>query len=235
MSDESLGQKIRLARKKRKWSQETLAEKLGVATRTVLRWEIKDELPNNENQQGLRDLLELKEEDFQRVRPQISEETQQEISAASELEQMLPPKEDFKMYCGRRIYRKDGKYQSRTTYVTVNGRPLKYFGSQKRNPEKETVFEWGYHGEGPSRLAEAILADYLGETYPESGFRSSAELNALLFGALFKEDFIGKLPREYDTKMDDYWQITSYQIRQWFYSLEEEGITRTALLEAIYG
>ncbi|GHO73967.1 hypothetical protein KSD_17380 [Ktedonobacter sp. SOSP1-85] len=239
MPEELIGQKIRLARKKRNWSQETLAEKLGVAARTVLRWEKKDKFPNYESQRGLIDILGLKEEDFQRERQPLSAEKKQEkpVSPAtvSELEQMLPPKEDFKLYCGRRVYRREGKYSSKGTYVTVNGRPLKYFGSEKRNPEKEIVFEWGYSGGGPSRLAEAILADYLGETYPESEFGSSSKLNALLFGGLFKEEFIVKLPRSLYREMDDYWQIASTQIRKWFYSLEEEGVTRAALLKDIYG
>ncbi len=238
MSEESLGQKIRQARIKRKWSREVLAEKLGIASRTVLRWEIKGHLPNNANQQDLIDLLGLKEEDFQRKsEEEVVEEPIQETLASlnplSELEQMLPPKEDFKMYSGRRIYRKDGKYMSKTTYVTVNGVPLKYFGRNKRNPEKETVFEWGYYGGGPSRLAEAILADYLGETYPEEPFVPSTIPNAILFGTLFKGDSIGRLPRAKEETDDDDWHITSYQIREWFYSLEEEGITRTVLLKDI--
>jgi len=149
---------------------------------------------------------------------------------------MLPPKEDFKMYCGRRIYRRDGKYRRKTTYVTVNGSPLKDFSFGKRDQEKTTIFEWGYRGAGPSELTQSILADYLGEKYPESGYVTSQESNALLFASLFKEDFIAKLPRPSDdNNMDDYWQITSNQTRKWFYSLEEEGITRTALLKDIYG
>lgn len=240
MSEESLGERIRQARQQRKWSQETLAAKLEVATRTVLRWEIKDELPNNENQQRLIDLLGFEEKDFRRESQQISEIPKQEMSVSpitiSEFEQMLPPKEDFKMYCGRRIYRRSGKYSSRTTYVTVNGRLLKYFGSEKRNLEKETVFEWGYRGAGPSQLAVSILADYLGESYPEGRYASHYESNALLFKALFYEDFIVKLPRSVDENdMDDDWQITSTQIRRWFYLLEEEGITGKDLLKNIYG
>lgn len=239
MSEESLGQKIRQARKKRKWSQETLAEKLQVATRTVLRREIKNELPNTENQQGLIDLLGFKEEDFRRQSRQTVEVQKQDKLASpiivSELERMLPAKEDFKMYCGRRIYGRDGKYRRKTTYVTVNGTPLKDFSINKRNQEKMTVFEWGYRGAGPSVLAQSILADYLGEKYPESGYATSRESNALLFANLFKEDFIANLPRpSEDNFMDNYWQISSNQIRKWFYFLESEGITRTTLWDDLW-
>jgi hypothetical protein len=38
-----------------------------------------------------------------------------------------------------------------------------------------------------------------------------------------------------DDTVDDSWQISSDQIRKWFLSLEEEGITREALLKDIYG
>jgi hypothetical protein len=121
-------------------------------------------------------------------------------------------------------------------YVTVNGRPLRYFGPGKRNPEEEVVFEWGYYGAGPGRLAEAILADFFGENYPEQGYARRKDYNAFLYADLFKSAFIGKLPRHVeDDKVDDSWEISSLQIRNWFYSLERQGITKEALLKSIYG
>ena len=145
MSEESLGERIKAERKKRKWSQSRLAEKLGVTNRTVLRWEIKGEIPNNENRLALIELLGFREEDFQ--------PNEQALAAVSptieltDLERILPQEEDFKLYSGRRIYKRYGQgHVWRTTYVTVNGRPLKYFDSLERNPEEETVFEWGYPG-----------------------------------------------------------------------------------------
>jgi len=97
------------------------------------------------------------------------------------------------------------------------------------------VFEWGYYGTGPRVLAEAILADFFAEDYPEQGYASQRGYNALLYGTLFKEDFIGKLPLHIKDDDDDDWEITSDQIRRWFYSLEEQGITKEALLKRIYG
>ena len=237
MSEESLGEKIRAARKKHKWSQSRLADKLNVTTRTVLRWETKGEIPNNENQLGLIEHLGFREEDFQRKPKEHAPETPVPSIEPSDLERMLPPKDDFKMYSGRRIYKRyrDGVV-SRMPYVTVNGRPLKYFGPWQRNPEEQVVFEWGYYGAGPGTLAESILADYLGENYPERGYGSQIDYNALLYGSLFKGDFIGRLPRHVgDDKVDDSWEISSDQIRRWFYSLEEEGMTREALLKSKYG
>jgi len=237
MSEESLGEKIRAARKKHKWSQSRLAEKLYVTTRTVLRWEIKGEIPNHANQLGLIEHLGFREEDFL---PKPKEQTLEMVAPPielSDLNRMLPQKDDFKIYSGRRIYKRYRHgHVSRMPYVTVNGRPLKYFGSVKRNPEEETVFEWGYPGGGPSRLAEAILADYFGEHYPAPGQGGPRGSNALLFAPLFRAEFISKLLRHVeDDTVDDSWQISSSQIRQWFLSLEEQGITKEALLKDIYG
>ncbi len=146
---------------------------------------------------------------------------------------ILPPKSEFKLYRGRRIiqYVVDGVI-TRHPYVTVNGSPLKYFG---RNSEEQFVFEWGYYGQGPRTLAEAILADFFAEDYPEHGDASQRDYNARLYGSLFKEDFIGTLPLHIKNDEDDDWEISSDQIRRWFYSLEEKGITKEALLKSAYG
>ncbi len=149
---------------------------------------------------------------------------------------ILPPESEFKLYRGRRIIRhvRDGVIR-RHPYVTVNGSPLKYFGPGGRNPEEQIVFEWGFYGEGPRTLAEAILADFFAEDYPEQGYASQRDYNALLYGSLFKEAFIGKLPLHIKDDEDDDWEISSDQIRRWFYSLEEKGITKEALLKSVYG
>jgi transcriptional regulator with XRE-family HTH domain len=236
MSEESLGEQIKAERKKRKWSQSRLAEKLGVTNRTVLRWEIKGEIPNNENRLALIELLGFREEDFQPKPNEQALETGSPTIELTDLKRILPQEEDFKIYSGRRIYKRYHGHVSRMTYVTVNGRPLKYFGSLKRNPEEETVFEWGYPGGGPSRLAEAILVNYLEENHPEPGEVDPRGSNALLFAPYFRAKFISNLPRHVvDDTVDDSWQISSTQIRQWFLSLEERGITRETLLIDIYG
>jgi transcriptional regulator with XRE-family HTH domain len=169
----------------------------------------------------------------------VSEEPPTEPSepdlTSSELEQMLPAKEDFKMYVGRRIYQRAGGPVSKRPYVTVNGRPLPYFDRYKRKQEEERIFEWGFGGEGPSYLARSILADYLGERYPDTRYLDRAESNALLFGNLFKEEMIASLPNEFRDQVNDDWQMTSSQIRTWFYSLEADGITRQTLLKNISG
>jgi hypothetical protein len=89
----------------------------------------------------------------------------------------------------------------------VNDRPLKHFGPGKRNPEEQVGFEWGYYAAGPRTLAEAILADFFAEDYPEHGYASQKDYNALLYGSLFKEDFIGKLPRHVDMDIPA-WQLS---------------------------
>src|SRR5258707_307749 len=117
---------------------------------------------------------------------ELPTEPSEPVSSDSELEQMLPPEDDVKMYVGRRVYQRAGGPVSKRPYVTVNGRPLQYFDWYKRSQGEERLFEWGYGGEGPSYLAESILADYLGERYPDTKHLDFAESNALLFGTLFK-------------------------------------------------
>lgn len=71
---------------------------------------------------------------------------------------------------------------------------------------------------------------FLWRKLPEQGYANNRDYNACLYGSLFKEDFIGRLPRpEVDEEVDDSWEISSVQIRRWFDSLEEEGITKEAL------
>jgi len=149
---------------------------------------------------------------------------------------ILPPESEFKLYRGRRIIRhvRDGVI-TRHPYVTVNGSPLKPFGTEGRNPVEQFVFEWGYSGIGPGTLAEAILADFFAEDYPEKGCASQRNYDALLYGSLFKEAFITKLPLHIKDDEDDDWEISSDQIRRWFYTLEEKGITKEALLKSAYG
>jgi len=236
MSEKSLGERIKEARKEREWSRGKLADKLGISERTILRWELKGDFPNYENQEGLIKHLGFQKEDFQQeLQAQAPVESISPMEP-SDLEHLLPPKDYFKLYCGRRIYKRQGNGRvSKNTYVTVNGRRLKYFGPGKRNPEEENVFEWGYNGAGPRALAEAILADYLKENYPEQEYPSQRNYNALLYASYFKEDIIGKLPRHTDDDRDDSWQISSNRIRNWFYTLEEEEITREILLEDVFG
>lgn len=258
---EEIGRRIKRAREKRRWSQAKLANAVGVNSLTVLRWEHGRVMPHYENQEALIKQLGMLQEDFlteekqptssppihpfepgqeQPITPPTipsgeSEPEQEQPPPALQL--ILPPKSEFKLYRGRRIIRHAGHgIIVRHPYVTVNGRPLKYFGSGKRNPEEHIVFEWGFYGEGPRTLAEAILADFFEENYPERGYASNKDYNALLYGSLLKGDFIGKLPRHVDDDMeDDSWEISSYQIRRWFYSLQEKGITKEALLKDIYG
>jgi len=151
-----------------------------------LRWEIKGEIPNNENRLALIELLGFREEDFQPNPIEQALETVSPTIELTDLKQILPQEEDFKIYSGRRIYKRYHGHVSKMTYVTVNGRPLKYFGPWKRNPEEQTVYEWGYFGAGPRTLAESILADFFGENYPEQGYANNIDYNACLFGSLFK-------------------------------------------------
>lgn len=152
----------------------------------------------------------------------------QEEAPVHDIEASLPPKEDFKLYRGRRIPKHQGHgIVTRFPYVTVNGLPLPYFGPKRYDPEQERLFEWGYHGSGPRHLAESLLAHFFGETYPEEGYADRKDFRALLYGNAFKYEVIGIFARDEDEE----WSFTSYQIRNWLLSLKERGITEKDLLE----
>ncbi len=140
-------------------------------------------------------------------------------------------KHDFKLYRGWRIHKRPGKGTvTRFPYVTVNGRPLRYFGPFKRDPEQNRLFEWGFSGSGPSQLAQSILADFFEEVYPEKGYASRKDFHALIYRDAFKHEVIAAFPRG----DDDDWELSSFQIRSWLLSLEERGITEKDLLEKTF-
>ena len=260
---EEIGRRIKAAREKRHWSQAKLANAVGVHWFTVLRWEHGRSKPYYENQLKLIKHLGMRLEDFQLEQKQLIQsppshrveaEPEQELPITSsaiqsiepEPEQelvppaprlILPANTEFKLYRGRRIVQHEGHSVILSQLdVTVDGRPLKHFGPSKRNPELQVGYEWGYPGTGPQALAEAILADFFAEDYPEYGYPRERDYNALLYGSLFKEDFIAQLPSHAPyVDVDESWEISSGQIWSWFNSLEEQGITKEALLKRIYG
>src|SRR5579883_2417093 len=64
MSGQTLGAKIRAARKRRAWSQAQLAGKIGVGDWEIGRWEKDQVIPKAEHQSSLQVLLGLRQEDF---------------------------------------------------------------------------------------------------------------------------------------------------------------------------
>lgn len=77
------------------------------------------------------------------------------------------------------------------TVVTVDGKPLRHI--VKHSP---TGFEWGYGGSGPSDLALAIMADFLG-TAPSPQLYHD-----------FKFEFV--------QHWGDSWTIETEEIELWF-------------------
>lgn len=64
MMDKSLGKRIRALRELRKLSQEKVAEKCGVETSSVSRWETGGSSPNSKHLTQLAKALEVNKSDF---------------------------------------------------------------------------------------------------------------------------------------------------------------------------
>lgn len=65
----TLGQKIREIRKAKGWTQKELAERLGMTTAQISRWEHDHVTPRVKNLQDLAGVFEISEDDFQDLRP----------------------------------------------------------------------------------------------------------------------------------------------------------------------
>jgi transcriptional regulator with XRE-family HTH domain len=239
MPEETLGQRIRAARLKLGLSQEDFAEKAGVHSLSVIRWELDRTIPrDDEVQQVLIELCDLHLEDFKR-RKKVQAVSKQEIPSQpikkqkdiqkEALEQESDP-QDLDEYVevvipAQKIYKGwrepegfpvDGPF----THVTVNGQTLRYFNVTgprplriEQDPEKETVYEWHYAGEGPRKLAESMLADYFGETQP-TGWASQVDYQALQYADDFKWEFVKHFPVER-------WEITGEEIYAWLLDIKE--------------
>jgi len=99
--------------------------------------------------------------------------------------------------------------------VTVNGEPLDP-RADLRDPSSGE-FEWGYEGEGPSRLALAILADHFGDL-----------AKALSFQAQFRRDVIARLSA-------DEWTLDSAGIDHALEQIADVPMTLPELLAKLRG
>jgi transcriptional regulator with XRE-family HTH domain len=229
MDTDSLGQRIKAERMKRKWSQAKLAEMLGVSTLTVVRWENDAHIPREDARMFLVNELNIPVDMFEHESKDVPEK-QEEISQPEPItrpsshndreeepfiEYVVPPL--LKVYEGWR--EPEGKFvNGSNTHVTVNGQPLHVFdpGHHFRNdsdPDKRTIFEWGYGGAGPRTLASSILADYFGE-HEDQG-KAWGEYKAVQYESAFKDDFVRWLSRKLR------WKITAAEIAAWLIDYDE--------------
>jgi len=237
MSQETLGKLIRDARKQRHWSQAKLADKLGVVTLTVIRWERDNARPRNDMQQRLIEVLGLSAEIFKQAKkpPTRTAESQAIVEALPVVEldtwsQASTSEDDYiefaiphvKKYRGWRESEWNEKYQVfvEKIHVTVDGQPLPYFDKHdpvygNSDPEEVTIYEWGYTSTGPRRLAESILGDYFGETAPQR-WEDRAVCQTRKYCYNFKMDFVAWFPKKV-------WEISSEAITAWLREQKEGG------------
>ena len=100
-------------------------------------------------------------------------------------------------------------------HVTVDGEPL-HPHDDFRSPSSGE-FEWGYEGEGPSRLALAILADHLGDP-----------VKALSFQAQFRRDVIARIRA-------DEWTLDSAEIDRALEQVADVPMTLSELMAKLRG
>jgi transcriptional regulator with XRE-family HTH domain len=65
----TLGQKIREIRRSKNWTQKELAEKIGMTTAQISRWEQDHVTPRTRNLQDLARTFDVAEEEFQDLKP----------------------------------------------------------------------------------------------------------------------------------------------------------------------
>jgi transcriptional regulator with XRE-family HTH domain len=229
MDTDSLGQRIKTERMKRKWSQAKLAEMLGVSTLTVVRWENNAHIPREDARLFLvkefnipADIFEHetkneleKREDMVQTEQIVYPSSQNEMKEEPFIEYVVPPL--LKVYEGWREPEEKFVSGSRT-HVMVNGQPLHVFDlghiyRNDANPEKRTIFEWGYGGGGPRMLASSILADYFGEHEDQGKARGTYK--TVQYDAAFKDDFVRWLPQKQK------WRIMATEITAWVIDYDE--------------
>lgn len=91
------------------------------------------------------------------------------------------------------------------TRVTVNGRRLKPYRSQRVINHSPGGFEWGYRGSGPAQLALALLLDATGDT----------RLSLIAY-QWFKDAVV--------SQWEDRWAITVRQITEWLEQWKREHL-----------
>jgi transcriptional regulator with XRE-family HTH domain len=254
MSGQTLGAKIRAARKRRAWSQAQLAGKIGVGDWEIGRWEKDQVIPKAEHQSSLQVLLGLRQEDFlvekrgkrkQRlptssvsyppslfdfVYPDRFERRLDVVSYTGWREPRWLSSHEEKVHTVVMVNRlNDGKDQSIYTPYVSTPLPLFRLSWFNRASECKVAYDWGNRDEGAKLLAESILAHFFNE--PEEIWQVEGRPSrAIMYGLAFRDDVIARLPGWYDLrptpKNPAEWEITVDEIGVWLSSQIHEAERR---------
>jgi hypothetical protein len=196
---------------------------------TVYRWEHDKTFPHYRDRSNLSELLGSRVEAYFVARnagkinlSRTEPSTQKTLPSSEEepvfIEADMPQQ---KIYRGWRAMEWSEKHQVsfEKLHVTVNDQPLSYFNKLDPvfgNADREgvTIYEWGYTGSGPRRLAESILGDYFGEAPQQWGDSTGSQTRKYFYN--YKMDFVAWFPK-------DEWEISSDAIAAWLKEQKEKG------------
>lgn len=244
MSEQTLGEKIRAARKRLGWSQAKLAGKINVVALSVARWEKDKVIPGPEHRSSLKILLGLRQEDFLVQKKKGKQQSHASSALPTTLFDFVYPDRfeehvDAVSYTGWHESRWLSPYEREThTVVMVNRLNM----SEKRNIyelyistpltpfrlswfnralECNVTYDWGNKSEGAKLLAEAILAHFFGET-EEIWQAEGKPSRAIMYGLAFRDDIIAQLPGWYEHRPTlnnpAEWEITVREMSVWLSS-----------------
>ncbi len=236
MSQETLGQRIKVERIKRGWSQEELADKIGVSSLSVIRWEHGRGIPRDDSVRlALMEEFGFRKEDFiKRKNAQTQSEETIVLSSQPFLqaEPVIPLEDEIqksevsheelldaieiiiapvKHYQGK-LERQEGT-QYKKGHVTVDSHSLPYYDSYFA--PKTISYGWGHTGGGPRDLAASILLDYLRTMSPHEE-EQVLRTQAWKYSFNFKMDFVAWFDKEE-------WEIWSGAITAWLKEQKEGG------------
>jgi ribosome-binding protein aMBF1 (putative translation factor) len=157
--------------------------------------------------------------------PNILLPPSEELSNEEIVEYRIPT---IKMYKGVRLRGPEGYFSDEKLYVTVNDKPLPYYNQDdpeygRTAPKDARIYEWGYGGGGPGRLAKSILADYFGEFGEAVAGMDRWERIDYWYASQtrkyeerFKWEIVKKFP-------EDGWEISSWMIDAWLQKQKESN------------
>jgi len=228
MTQETLGQRIKAERIKRGWSQEELADKIGVSSLSVIRWEHERAIPRDDSVRiALMEEFGFRKEDFTK-RKTAQAQSEETVSSSSHplspVELVIPLGHEIresevphaeildgieiiispiKRYQGRLELQEGAQYKKR--HVTVDSQPLPYYDPYY--DPKTISYGWGHTGGGPRALAASILLDYLKTMSPHEE-EQVLRTQAWKYSFNFKMDFVAWFDKEK-------WEIWSGAITAW--------------------